>query len=210
MEEILDVYRRLYSASYPVVTFDESPYQLEGDIIEPLPAVPGFSKKIDCKYLRNGVVNLFLAFEPLTGRFDVSATERRRKVDWALYMEHLIDDVYPEAEKILLVVDNLNIHNRSSFYKAFPPEKANRLASKVEFHYTPKHGSWLNMAEIGFHILKSQCLNRRIKDIGTLRSEISAWIKERNGVHKTVNWQFTTEDARIKLKRLYPIIDYDK
>lgn len=207
MEDILDVYQNEYNEDYPVVTFDESPYQLIEDIVEPLPPVPGSSMKIDSKYQRNGMSNLFLAFEPLTGKFDISVTESKKKVDWAHYMEHVIDEVYPQARKIVLVLDNLKTHNNSAFYKAFTPEKARRLSSKIEYHYTPVHGSWLNMAEIGFHILKRQCLNRRIKDIDTLRSEISMWVKERNGCSQTVDWQFTTKDARIKLKRLYPVID---
>lgn len=207
MEDVLDIYHRKYDARLPVITFDESPYQLLEDVRPPLPLIPGCPMRVDSQYKRKGMVNIFLAYEPLTGRYDVAVTEHRKKVDWARYMEHIVNDFCPGADKLVLVQDNLNTHKPSSFYSTFVAEKARYLASKFDFHYTPKHGSWLNMAEIGFHILKKECLNRRISDIDTLRREISAWVKRRNKLCKVINWQYTTKKARIDLRRIYPIIE---
>jgi transposase len=207
MEDILDVYKRGYNPKYPVVCMDEKPKQLIAEKRTPLPAKPGSVEKYDYEYTRSGVANMFVAFEPLANFRDIETTERRTKKDWAKFMQKLSDEHYPEAERIVVVMDNLNTHRPSSFYEAFEPEEAKRLIDRFEFHYTPKHGSWLNMAEIELSVLSRQCLNQRFADIDTLRSHTSVWGSERNNNGASVNWQFTADDARIKLRRLYPQIN---
>jgi len=206
MEDVLDVYARPYDPKRPLVCMDESNKQLLDNIREPLPMTPGQPARIDHEYQRQGVANLFMFFEPLAGQRHIRVTDRRTRRDWAIAMRELADVWYPNAETIVVVLDNLNTHNPASFYEAFPPEEAHRLTHRFEFHYTPKHGSWLNMAEIELSVLARQCLNRRIPDQSMLRSEVAAWEQERNGKVVKVDWQFRTADARIKLKHLYPKI----
>lgn len=207
MEDVLDVYTRPYDARYPQVCMDEVSKQLVADTREPMAAEPGQVERFDYEYERNGVRNIFLVCEPLEGKRWVIDTERRTMIDWAHVIQDLVDVRYPHAEKIVLVLDNLNTHTPASLYEAFAPAEAKRLADKLEIHYTPKHGSWLNIAEIELSILSRQCLNRRIPNIRSLQSELGAWQKRRDAVGNTVNWRFTTSDARIKLKRLYPSIE---
>ena len=207
MEDVLEVYKRPYDPQRPVVCLDETSKQLIGEVRKPVPAAPGQVAHYDSEYVRHGVANLFMLFEPLAGRRDVEVTDRRTKKDYAQCLRQLSDELYPDAEVIVLVQDNLNTHSPASLYEAFPPAKAKRLAERFEFHYTPKHGSWLDMAEIELGILGRQCLSRRIEDIDTLRKEAKAWEKNRNNAEAKVNWQFTTADARIKLRRLYPSIE---
>lgn len=204
MEDILDVYELPYDKKYPVVCMDEKPYQLLGESREPLPMVPGSDRKIDSEYVRNGTVSIFAFVEPLGGVHHVSVREHRRAVDWAEEIKYLVDVMYPDAEKIILVMDNLNTHKPSSLYKRYSPEEARRIIKKLEIHYTPKHGSWLDVAEIELNVMTRQCLSRRISDIEQLRSELSAWEIERNILAAKVNWHFRTNDARIKLSSLYP------
>ncbi|MCI0556456.1 MAG: IS630 family transposase [Anaerolineae bacterium] len=185
---------------------DESSKQLLGEVREPWPAEPGQPMRYDSEYKRNGTRNLFLAFAPLSGWREVTVTERRTKQDWAQYMKALLDVHFPEADFITVVLDNLNTHTLASLYETFEPAEARRIARKLDLHYTPKHGSWLNMAEIEFSALSRQCLNRRIADAQALTREIAAWVADRNAHGTTIEWRFTTEDARIKLKRLYPAI----
>jgi hypothetical protein len=186
---------------------DEKPYQLLGHIREPLPAQPGSTEKVDSEYERKGTCSIFIFTEPFAGWRDADARPQRKKLDWAHKVQWLLDEEYPEAEKVVLVMDNLNTHNTTSLYEAFPPEEAFRLAQRLEIHYTPKHGSWLNIAECELSSLAAQCLgSRRIADIVLLNQELKAWYMRRNHAQKGVDWQFKTEDARIKLKRLYPII----
>ena len=206
MEDILDVYQGVYDERYPLVCMDESSKQLLGEIREPLPGVPGQMARYDSEYQRNGTQNLFVAFAPLQGWRDVSVTDQRTKQDWAHYMQQLVDVYFPAAERITVVLDNLNTHTLASLYATFAPVEARRIARKLDLHYTPKHGSWLNMAEIELSVLSRQCLNRRIADPSTLKREVAAWVTARNALATTVDWRFTTEDARIKLKRLYPQI----
>ncbi|GIK71750.1 MAG: hypothetical protein BroJett021_07380 [Chloroflexota bacterium] len=206
MEDVLDVYARPYDPKRPLVCMDESNKQLLDNTREPLPMTPGQPARIDHEYQRQGVANLFMFFEPLAGQRHIRVTDRRTRQDWAIAMRELADVWYPNAETIVVVLDNLNTHNPASFYEAFPPEEAHRLTHRFEFHYTPKHGSWLNMAEIELSVLARQCLNRRIPDQSMLRSEVAAWEQERNGKVVKVDWQFRTADARIKLKHLYPKI----
>lgn len=206
MEDVLEVYKRPYDPSHPVVCMDESSKQQTKEVHKPISAKPGSEEKFDTQYERNGVSNLFMFFEPLAGKRDVIVTDTRTAVDWAHQIRELVDARYPQAEKITLVMDNLNTHVGASLYKAFEPEEARRILDKLEIHYTPKHGSWLNMAEIEFSILSRQCLDRRIPDQETLRQEIDAWVRARNNHPTPMEWRFTTEDARIKLKRLYPTI----
>ena len=187
-----------------MICFDEQPYQMLCEVREPLPMVPGKVRRFDSEYEREGNAYVHMAFEPLKGFREVEITERRRSVEFAHLMEHLVDDLYPEAEKIRLVLDNLSTHTGAAFYEAFPAEKARSLATKIEFIYTPVHGSWLNMAEIELSVLGRQCLKRRIPDTKTLRREAKAWQKERNQLGRSVDWRFTTEDARVKLRSLYP------
>jgi hypothetical protein len=204
MEDVLDVYQLPYDPKRPQVCMDETSKQLLADVHPPIPATPGQPERYDYEYVREGVANLFMFVEPLAGRRHVKVTDRRTKVDWAEAMRELSDVYYPEAEMIVVVLDNLNTHSRASFYEAFEPEEAHRLANRFEFHYTPKHGSWLNMAEIELSALGRQCLARRIADKAYLTAEVSAWEEERNASVVKVLWRFTTADARIKLAHLYP------
>jgi DDE superfamily endonuclease len=206
MEDVLTVYQRPLDPAHPVICMDETSKQLVGETRLALPVEPGQVQREDYEYERNGVANLFLLSEPLTGWREVQLTERRTRLDWAMALRELSDRHYPAAERITVVLDNLNTHGPASFYEAFAPEEARRLAERFEFHYTPKHGSWLNMAEIEFSVLSRQCLDRRIRDAETLQREVQAWTQQRNRARKSVDWQFTTTDARTKLKRLYPII----
>ena len=204
MEDILDVYELSYNPDRPVVCMDEKPYQLLGEARESWAMRPGDNKKIDSEYVRNGTCSIFAFIEPLTGRHHTSVREHRTAVDWAEEIKHLVDEIYPDVEKIVLVMDNLNTHKPASLYKKYPPEEARRIIRKLEIHYTPKHGSWLDIAEIELNVMTRQCLSRRIESIDTLRSELATWEHERNNRRATVNWQFRTKDARVKLMSLYP------
>lgn len=206
MEEVLDVYKRPYNSKYPQVCMDESSKQLIDEIREPIAVEYGKPAKYDTEYIRNGTTNIFIAYEPLAGKRVTKVTYRRTKVDWAKFIKELVDTHYPNAEKIILVMDNLNTHNKSSLYQAFLPAEAKRIADRLEIHYTPKHGSWLNMAEIELSHLSRQCLNRRIADKNTVSSEIKAWNVDRNNLKHAAKWRFTTENSRIKLAKLYPLI----
>lgn len=208
MEDILDVYQRPYDPSRPLVCMDEMSKPLISETRVPVPMTSGQPKKYDYEYERKGVNNVFMVYEPLIGERHVSVTDRRTKIDWAKCVKEIVDAYYPEAAKITLVMDNLNTHKPAALYEAFPPEEARRLLNQLEFHYTPKHGSWLNMAEIEFSALKRQCLDCRIPDQATLKQKIAEWEQARNARAVRVNWQFKTEDARIKLKRLYPSVKY--
>jgi transposase len=204
MEDVLDVYTRPYDPLRPQVCMDETSKQLLRDTREPLPMEPGRPERRDYEYERGGVANVFMFMEPLAGRRWIDITEHRTKGDWAHQIEELLDVRYPEAEKIVLVMDNLNTHTPASLYETFEPEEAKRLAEKLQIHYTPKHGSWLNMAEIELSVLSRQCLERRVPDSEALEREANAWQDRRDGAGITVDWRFSTDDARIKLKRLYP------
>ncbi len=206
MEMVLDVYKRPFDHRLPVVCMDESPKQLIGETKGPIAASPGKAAKYDYEYRRCGVCNIFMACEPLAGKRIVKITERKTKTDWAYFLEGIAAQ-YDGAEKITLVMDNLNTHTPGSLYEAFRPDKAKALWDRFEFVYTPKHGSWLNMAEIELNVLTGQCLNRRIDNIEDVRKEATAWQEYRNNKNATVNWQFTADDARIKLSRLYPSLD---
>jgi hypothetical protein len=206
LEDVLTVYQRPLDPAHPVICMDETSKQLVGETRLALPVEPGQVQREDYEYERNGVAHLFLLSEPLTGWREVQLTERRTRIDWAMARRELSDRHYPAAERITVVLDNLNTPGPASFYEAFAPEEAWRLAERFEFHYTPKHGSWLNMAEIECSVLSRQCLDRRIRDAETLQREVQAWTQQRNRARKSVDWQFTTADARTKLKRLYPII----
>ena len=206
MEMVLDVYKRPYDPRYSVVCMDESPKQLIAETKGPISASPGQLAKYDYEYRRCGVCNIFLACEPLEGKRMVTITERKTKREWACFLEEIAGQ-YEEAKKITLVMDNLNTHNPGSLYEMFEPDRAKEIWDKFEFVYTPKHGSWLNMAEIELNVLTGQCLNRRIDDIAVVRQEVWAWQEFRNNKNSKVNWQFTTEDARIKLSRLYPTLE---
>ena len=206
MEMVLDVYKRPLDPRYPVVCMDESPRQLIAETRASIPASPGRPAKQDYEYRRCGVCNIFLACEPLVGKRMVRVTERKTKGDWACFLEQIASQ-YESANKITLVMDNLNTHTPGSLYETFPPHKAKALWDRFEFVYTPKHGSWLNMAEIELNVLTGQCLNRRIDDIAVVRKEVEAWQEFRNNKNAKVNWQFTTADARIKLSRLYPTLE---
>lgn len=205
MEDVLDLYAEPYDPKRPVVCFDEKPYQLIEEVRHPLPAKPNQPQRYDYEYKRNGTCNMFLFFQPLSGWRHVEVTEQRTKLDFASCMKALTDEYFQEAKAIKVVLDNLNTHNPSSLYEAYEPEEARRILKKLEFHYTPKHGSWLNMVEIEISVLSEQCLDRRIPDITTVKREIASWEKERNEKRATVNWRFTMRDARIKLKRLYAL-----
>jgi len=204
MEDILDLYCLTYDEEYPVVCMDEKPYQLLGEVREPIPMQPGKPCKVDAEYVRNDTCSIFVYSEPLTGWGYAHARERRTKVDWAMEIRWLLNDIYPNAKKSRLVSDNLNTHVSSSLYEAFPAKEARNLAKRLEMHHTPKHGSWLNVAEIQISILARQCLCRRIPAIDTLNCELNAWNIFNNSSICPVNWQFSTEDARIKLIYLYP------
>jgi transposase len=204
MEDVLDIYARPYNPRQPVVCLDEKSKELHEHRREPLPLEPGKPVRQDSEYVRNGVVNLFLWVEPLVGKRGVTVTERRTTVDFAEQLRHLVDEVYRDAEQVVLVTDNLNTHSIACLYEAFPPAEARRIAQRIEWHFTPEHGSWLNIAELELSVLARQCVNRRIPDKERLQSEVAAWETERNAVAVTIDWQFTTADARVKLKRLYP------
>jgi len=206
MEDVLDVYQRPYDPRRPVICLDETSRQVLAETRAPLPVAPGRPARHDPEYERQGVVNCFLVCEPLRGWRHVALSERRTRIDWAHCIRDLVDEHYPHAERLVLVLDQLNTHTPASLYAAFPPAEAKRLTAKLEIHYTPKHGSWLNMAEIELSILARQCLNRRLPDRLTMEREVAAWVATRNTVLTTVDWRFTTDDARIKLKRLYPVI----
>ena len=206
MEEVLDVYHRAYDPAKPLICFDELCKQIVKEVQAPLAMKSGEIEKYDYHYERNGVANLFMISEPLKGKRCIKVTERRTKIDWAYVMKDIADLHYSEADKIIIVMDNLNTHKASSFYEAFSPNEARRLINRFEFHYTPKHGSWLNMAEIELSVLSRQCLDRRIPDIDSLKREVKSWESSRNGKEGKICWQFTTAEARIKLKKLYPLI----
>ena len=206
MEDVLEVYTQPYDPKRPQICMDETSKQLLSDVQEPLPMKPGHPERYDYEYEREGVANLFMFVEPLMGKRHVKVTDRRTKIDWAQAMRELSDVYYPDAEVIVVVLDNLNTHSPTSFYEAFEPEEARRLVNRFEFHYTPKHGSWLNMAEIELSALARQCLAGRIPDKVSLVTEVSAWEDERNASVVKVHWRFTTADARIKLAHLYPRI----
>lgn len=207
MEDVLAVYARPYDPAKPVVCMDEKPFQLQGEVREPIPMQPGKAAKIDSEYIRKGTCSIFIFTEPLAGWRYVEAFERRTKQDWAHRTKWVLDSQYPDAETVVLVMDNLNTHVISALYETFPPEEAFRLAQRLENHYTPKHGSWLDIAEIELAALAAQCLgHRRIPSIPALNQELSAWETKRNTRQKGVDWQFTTDDARTKLKHLYPVL----
>ena len=204
MEDVLEVYKRPDDPKRPLVCIDEMPKQLLMDTREPLPMRPGDPERFDYEYKRGGVADLFMLFEPLAGKRHIEITDQRRRVEWAEVMRIVSDELYPDAEKIVVVLDNLNTHVGAAFYLAFEPQEARRLVERFEMHYTPKHGSWLNMAEIELSALTRQCLDRRIPDKDTLIHEVKAWEDQRNSEVIKVHWQFTTADARTKLKSLYP------
>jgi len=206
MEDILEMYTQPVDPKRPLVCMDEVPKQLLSDIRAPIAAQPGQLERVDYEYQRQGVANIFMFFEPFCGQRHVKVTDTRTRMDWAEAMRELSDEIHPEAEKIHVVLDNLNTHTPAAFYLAFEPDEARRLVNRFEFHFTPKHGSWLNMAEIELSVLSRQCINRRISDEDTLSKEVLAWAKERNAKVVKVDWRFSTADARIKLKRLYPKI----
>lgn len=206
MERVLDVYKRPYSKKNPVVCMDESPKQLIGETRIPIEMKKGCPQKYDYEYKRNGICNIFMASEPLMGKRMVEVTAKKTKRDWAKFMKKISLN-YPDAEKITLVMDNYSTHSASSFYETFEPEEAKKLWDRFEFIFTPKHGSWLNVAEIELNVLQKQCLNRRIDNIKEIQDEVTHWQNYRNNKKAKVNWRFTTKDARIKLKRLYPSID---
>ena len=204
MEDVLEIYKLPYDVNRPLICMDEMPKQLLADKQEHLPCRVGIPTREDYEYKRNGVADLFMVFEPLAGKRFVEVTEKRRKIEWATVMKQVSDVLYPLAAKIVVVLDNLNTHTPSAFYETFEPEEARRLVERFEFHFTPKHGSWLNMAEIELSALVRQCLDRRLPDISTLTHEVQAWQEQRNNEVVKVLWQFTTTDARTKLKHLYP------
>jgi hypothetical protein len=206
MEDTLEVYHRPYNEKIPMVCLDETNRQLIAETRKAIPAKPGQNKRIDYEYRRNGVVNLFMMFEPLKARRHVKVMDRRTRKDFAECIRELVDVHYADADKIVLVLDNLNTHSEGSLYEAFEPAEARRLAEKLEIHYTPKHGSWLNMAEIEIGVLSRQCLSKYIESKERMIAEVAAWERQRNEANATVDWQFRTADARVKLKRLYPVI----
>jgi transposase len=207
MEELLDLYEEPYDPNRPVVCFDERPCQLLAEVRESLGSKPGKPQRVDYEYERRGTANVLLAFEPLKGRREMRVTEHRRKLEFAQMMRYLTEEAYPDADRIRLVVDNLNTHSPAAFYENFSAEEARRMSKKIEFVYTPKHGSWLNMVEIELSVLVRQCLKRRLADTQALEREAGAWCEERNRLGTSVEWRFTTEDARSKLRKLYPSID---
>jgi DDE superfamily endonuclease len=206
MEDILEVYQRPHDPERPLVCLDETSKQLVAETRVPIAAKPGHPARQDYEYRRNGTANLFMIFAPLEGWRHVKATDRRTALDYAQVLKELSDTHFPGAQKIVLVQDNLNTHKPASLYEAFPPAEARRLVERFEWHYTPKHGSWLDMAESELGVLSSQCLARRIPDKGMLKEEVAAWEADRNSKHTKADWQFTTADARVKLKRLYPAL----
>jgi len=205
-EHPLEVYHRPYDSQYPQVCMDETTKQLVGETVAPLPPRPGTPERFDTHYVRNGVSNIFMLFEPLTGWRDVQVTERHTRTDWAYLIRDLVDVHYPQARKIVLVCDNLNTHEKASLYEAFPAAEAERIADKLEIHYTPKHGSWLDVAECELSVLSRQCLDRRIPDVASLKREVATWTSDRNNTAAPLDWRFTIGDARIKIRRLYPSI----
>lgn len=206
MEDVLEVYHRPYDPAIPVICMDEKPYQLLGDVRPPIPAAPGRDRKEDSEYVRHGTCSIFVWAEPLAGRRRVNARQQRTRTDWAAGIEQLLTVDYPDAARIVLVMDNLNTHTLGSLYEAFEPGKARELACRLEIHYTPKHGSWLNIAEIELSALTRQCLNRRINDLNVLNTELAAWQHATNENQRQVDWQFTATDARVKLRHLYPCV----
>ena len=206
MEDVLEVYHRPYDPKRPQVCLDEASKQLIGETRTPLPPGPGAPARYDCGYVRNGTTNLFMAFEPLAGWRQVEVTDTRTRRDWAWFVKGLVDGRYRDAEKLVLVMDQLNTHTVGSLYEALPPDEARRIAERLQIHYTPKHGSWLNMAEIELAALSNQCLGERMEDKPTLARAVAAWQRRRNQQHRATDWRFTTADARIKLKRLYPSV----
>lgn len=204
MEDVLELYHQPYDPARPVVCMDETSKQLVAETRVPIPAGPGRPRRVDYEYERCGTADVFIFTEPLGNWRCAEVTATRTRVDWAMQMKNLVDVWYPEATIIRVVMDNLNTHSLGSLYKAFPPEEARRIATKLELHYTPKHGSWLNVAEIELRVLTVQCLNRRIPDAATLRRQVQVWETERNASGAHVDWQFTSQDARVRLKRLYP------
>lgn len=206
MEEVLDLYHAPYDPSCPLVCMDESPKQLVAETRSPLPMEPGKPRRFDYEYERKGIAEIFMFTEPLVGLRWVNVRERRTRKDWAEQVRWLLEEIFPDAAKVTLVCDNLNTHTKAAFYEAFDPETANRLAKRLDLRHTPKHGSWLNIAEIELKALSTQCLNRRIADLATLASETRAWQHGRNTTSRKVDWHFTTQDARIKLKSLYPTV----
>ncbi|MBN2469039.1 MAG: IS630 family transposase [Deltaproteobacteria bacterium] len=203
MEDVLEIYHMPYDPDYPVVCMDESCKQMIGEVREPMPCAPGRPARMDDEYVRNGVAKIFMEVEPLAGKRYVAITKHRTRKDWAMQIKEMLDERYSSAVKVRLVMDNLNTHTIASLYETFEPGEARRLAERLDIHYTPKHGSWHNMAEIEISVLKGQCLDRRIPDMATMQSEVAAWERNRNNSAKNIVWQFTTPDARIKLKRLY-------
>lgn len=206
MEDVLDVYELPYDPMYPVVCMDEKPYQLLDDVRQPLPVRPGDNQKTDSEYKRNGTCSIFAFVEPLGGRHHVSVHEHRTAIDWAMGIKYLSDEMFPDAKKIILVMDNLNTHKAASLYKAFPPSEARRIIKRLEIHYTPKHGSWLDMAEIELNVMTRECLSRRISTLDKLKCELSAGEMERNRDTAKIQWHFQTGDAREKLISLYPTL----
>lgn len=206
MEQVLDVYKRPYNKSRPVVCMDETPKQLIKEVRKSLPIIPGFEKRVDYEYSRSGVCNVFMVNEPLAGKRFTKVTGQRTKKDWAQLVRYICDKLYPNAETITLVMDNLASHSAAALYETFEPVEAKRIWDRLEFVYTPKHGSWLNMAEIELNVLTKQCLSRRIDNLKTVKTEVKAWQNHRNNKDAKIKWQFTTKDARVKLHRLYPSI----
>lgn len=206
MEDVLDLYEQVYDPEQPVVCFDEKPVQLLGETRVPRPPRPGRAQRYDYEYERKGTANIFVAIEPLAGWRRVTVTARRTKLDFAVQMKYLVDERYPEAKKVRVVLDNLNTHNLATLYEAFPPPEAQRIRRRLEFHHTPKHGSWLNMAEIELSVLGRQCLARRIADPEVVASETEAWQRARNKAGTTIQWRFTVDQARDKLAHLYPVL----
>jgi hypothetical protein len=206
MEDTLAVYKRPYDPEQPLICMDETTKQLVKESRSSVPAEPGIPARYDYEYERNGVCNLFMFYEPFGGKRYISITDRRAKVDWALQIKELLDNHYPNVRKVVLVMDNLNTHTGASLYEAFQPDEARRLLDRLEMHYTPKHGSWLNIAEIELRVLTGQCLNRRIPDKQKLAREVAQWQNDRNFLQAKVDWRFSSDEARIKLKRLYPTL----
>ena len=208
MERVLDVYKKPYDPAFPVVCMDESPKQLIEEGKQSQSMKPGYETRVDYEYIRHGVVNIFMANEPLRGKRFTEVTEFKTKKEWAVFVKRIANEFYPKAKKITLVMDNFKTHAASAFYETFEPTEAKRLWDRFEFVYTPKHGSWLNMAEIELHVLNGQCLNRHISTMEKIKEEVEAWQSNRNNKNSKINWQFTNKDARIKLKKLYPSL-YD-
>lgn len=207
MEEVLEVYQRPYESEFPVICLDEATKQLVKETLMPIAPQAGVPERIDYEYQRNGTANLFMLCQPMTGWRQVEVTQQRTAIDYAQLLKRLVDDLFPQALKITVVQDNLNTHSPASLYKAFAPAEARRILEQLEFYYTPKHGSWLNMAEIELSVLSRQCLDRRIPDFQTLEQQVWAWQTQRNQQETWIDWRFTPEDARVKLQRLYPSIN---